>query len=384
MREALGRASVCGVEYSDRVPLLLDTNTTTPQKTRIPPPRRASIGLRSRLARSFERRKANRPTVDRQTFEVETRRGKARIMGVSPFLPNSCNDLRSWPPPSRLGVLLATPIAQTSILPVDEVRPGMVGIGRTVFDGTDSRSSRSTFSACCETSSARRNLDSRAARGRAARQDRRHRRHERQSRLHRRPTARRGVVLAGPVFDRADCRHHADRGDDGRHEPRPRGHAPGRDVVAADTARATRSGAATSAAPVRSSMMPRRRSSCGRCHGSHASERHAAADCRAADCAGFAASVIDRSHRRRSAASCRFRARSLPAAAVAATTDRPLRPGDAMGVALLTGDFMLGATGTVTYVDGDRVYGVRPSDVQPRTDAVSADAAPTCRSCCPA
>lgn len=36
---------------------------------------------------------------------------------------------------------------------------------------------------------------------------------------------------------------------------------------------------------------------------------------------------------------------------------RPLRPGDAMGVALLTGDFMLGATGTVTHVDGDRLYG---------------------------
>jgi hypothetical protein len=34
-----------------------------------------------------------------------------------------------------------------------------------------------------------------------------------------------------------------------------------------------------------------------------------------------------------------------------------LRPGDAMGVALMTGDFMLGATGTVTHVDGDRVYG---------------------------
>ena len=28
-----------------------------------------------------------------------------------------------------------------------------------------------------------------------------------------------------------------------------------------------------------------------------------------------------------------------------------------MGVALMTGDFMLGATGTVTYVDGDRIYG---------------------------
>ena len=39
-----------------------------------------------------------------------------------------------------------------------------------------------------------------------------------------------------------------------------------------------------------------------------------------------------------------------------ATRDRPLRPGDAVGVGLLTGDFELGATGTVTHVDGDRVY----------------------------
>jgi SpoIVB peptidase S55 len=35
---------------------------------------------------------------------------------------------------------------------------------------------------------------------------------------------------------------------------------------------------------------------------------------------------------------------------------RPLAPGDAVGVSLLSGDFQLGATGTVTYVDGDRVY----------------------------
>ncbi|HYB96669.1 MAG TPA: SpoIVB peptidase S55 domain-containing protein [Vicinamibacterales bacterium] len=35
---------------------------------------------------------------------------------------------------------------------------------------------------------------------------------------------------------------------------------------------------------------------------------------------------------------------------------RPLQPGDAVGVGLLTGDFELGATGTVTHVDGDRVY----------------------------
>lgn len=36
---------------------------------------------------------------------------------------------------------------------------------------------------------------------------------------------------------------------------------------------------------------------------------------------------------------------------------RSLRPGDAMGVALMTGDFILGATGTVTHVEGDRLYG---------------------------
>src|SRR5688500_5332594 len=35
-----------------------------------------------------------------------------------------------------LGVL-ATPIAQTTTLPLDEVRPGMVGVGRTVFHGTE-------------------------------------------------------------------------------------------------------------------------------------------------------------------------------------------------------------------------------------------------------
>ncbi|HYE85005.1 MAG TPA: hypothetical protein VEA16_01530, partial [Vicinamibacterales bacterium] len=39
-----------------------------------------------------------------------------------------------------------------------------------------------------------------------------------------------------------------------------------------------------------------------------------------------------------------------------AAATKPLQPGDAVGVGLLTGDFELGATGTVTHVDGDRVY----------------------------
>jgi hypothetical protein len=35
----------------------------------------------------------------------------------------------------------------------------------------------------------------------------------------------------------------------------------------------------------------------------------------------------------------------------------PLREGDAVGVSLVTGEFEMGATGTITHIDGDRVYG---------------------------
>ena len=34
-----------------------------------------------------------------------------------------------------LGLLVAAPNAQLSVIPIDEVRPGMVGVGRTVFEG---------------------------------------------------------------------------------------------------------------------------------------------------------------------------------------------------------------------------------------------------------
>lgn len=53
----------------------------------------------------------------------------------------------------------------------------------------------------------------------------------------------------------------------------------------------------------------------------------------------------------------------LPTAAGAAAPgsglmpyDGPMKPGDAVGVNFVTGDLLLGATGTVTHVDGDRVY----------------------------
>jgi hypothetical protein len=40
----------------------------------------------------------------------------------------------------------------------------------------------------------------------------------------------------------------------------------------------------------------------------------------------------------------------------ASGSKRPLQGGDAIGVSLMSGDLELGATGTVSYVDGDRVY----------------------------
>jgi hypothetical protein len=53
----------------------------------------------------------------------------------------------------------------------------------------------------------------------------------------------------------------------------------------------------------------------------------------------------------------------LPTAAGAAASnaglmpfDGPLKPGDAIGVNFVTGDLLLGGTGTVTHIDGDRVY----------------------------
>jgi len=47
---------------------------------------------------------------------------------------------------------------------------------------------------------------------------------------------------------------------------------------------------------------------------------------------------------------------AAPGSGQTATDDRSLAPGDAVGVILAGGDFEMGASGTVTYVDGSRVY----------------------------
>ena len=72
--------------------------------------------------------------------------------------------------------------------------------------------------------------------------------------------------------------------------------------------------------------------------------------------AGFDAAVIDPMSAAFAAAGFVPMSGDAQAPRGQATTNRTLAPGDAVGVALLTGDFELGATGTVTHVDGDRVY----------------------------
>ena len=74
--------------------------------------------------------------------------------------------------------------------------------------------------------------------------------------------------------------------------------------------------------------------------------------------AGFDASVLDPISPAFAAAGFvpMSSAAQSPGTMAASGSDRKLAPGDAVGVALLTGDFELGATGTVTHVDGDRVY----------------------------
>ena len=74
-------------------------------------------------------------------------------------------------------------------------------------------------------------------------------------------------------------------------------------------------------------------------------------------------------------------AKQTQSVSAASRSDHRLAPGDAVGVALLTGDFELGATGTVTHVDGDRVYafGHPLYNLGPTQFPMTA---PTCRRCC--
>ena len=169
----------------------------------------------------------------------------------------------------------------------------------------------------------------------------------------------------GPVCDRTDCGDHADRRDDGRGQPVTHcaWHAPGRDELAAYSSGSD--GDLESRSRARAAVCRRSLASdARRVAGTRVCRRAWRRCCSRSRCrwssAGFGADVLAPISDALTAAGF------LPVSASAARSqsrsngtpaERGFRPGEAMGVALMTGDFELGATGTVTYVDGDKVYG---------------------------
>jgi hypothetical protein len=262
-----------------------------------------------------------------------------------------------------LGVLLATPNAQTTTLPLEEVRPGMVGVGRTVFAGNELEDFKvHVLGVMRNVIGPKRSLIL--------------------ARLEGGPLAKTGVIAGmsgSPVY--VDGRlMGAVSYALGQFSTEPiAGITPIAEMIEATSlggsARGTRpvsiafpasprelldiwsrdlrhtrpfvdepsqalvvSGAATDLTRVSAMLRP------------------IAVPMIAS---GFDASVIDPLSPALAAAGfvpMSSSASQAQGARLSASEDRPLRPGDAVGVGLLTGDFELGATGTVTHIDGDRVY----------------------------
>ena len=102
-------------------------------------------------------------------------------------------------------------------MPLDEIKPGMAGIGRTVFEGTELQEFKAHILGVLRNMQgpnrdlilARLEGGPLAKTGVAAG-------HERQPGLHRRAADRRGVVFDRLVPDGSDRRHHAYCRDEGR------------------------------------------------------------------------------------------------------------------------------------------------------------------------
>ena len=260
-----------------------------------------------------------------------------------------------------IGVLLATPTAQTTTLPLDEVRPGMVGVGRTVFAGTELEDFKvHVLGVMRNVIGPKRSLIL--------------------ARLEGGPLAKTGVIAGmsgSPVYV------------DGRLMGAV-SYALGQfstEPIAGITPIAEMLDATMMSAPARGTRpvslswpaTPRElldiwSRDLGRARpfvddpsqallvsGGSTDLTRMTALLRPITVpmitSGFDASVIDPFAPSLSAAGfVPMSSSQSPGARMTASNDRPLRPGDAVGVGLLTGDFELGATGTVTHVDGDKVY----------------------------
>ncbi len=259
-----------------------------------------------------------------------------------------------------VGLVIVSPTAQTSVLPVDEVRPGMVGVGRTVFEGNTIEEFKvHILGVLKNVVGPRRNLVL--------------------ARLEGGPLAKTGVIAGmsgSPVY--VDGRLlGAVSYSLGQFSKEPiAGITPIGEMTDATALVASSPGArpvAMSWPPTAQELLAIWSRDLGRTRPFADDASHAllTADASIAPgmatllrpiavplvMTGFASEVLapltlaldERGFVPLSA--------SADQPIASPTTSRNLQPGAAMGVALLTGDFMLGASGTVTYIDGDRVYG---------------------------
>ena len=260
-----------------------------------------------------------------------------------------------------LGVLAAAPIAQTPYLPLDQVRPGMIGVGRTVFSGSKLEDFKvEVLGVMRNVIGPKRNLIL--------------------ARLEGGPLAKTGVIAGmsgSPVYVDGKLMG-AVSYSLGQFSTEPiAGITPINEMI--DATMMTAGPRATR--PVAMSLHPTPRElleiwsrDLGRSKpfvdepsqalvlsGASSDLTRMSAMLRPIAvpliASGFDASVFDSISPAFSAAGfVPMSNAQSPGAGVSASNSRPLQPGDAVGVALLTGDFELGATGTVTHVDGDRVY----------------------------
>ena len=260
-----------------------------------------------------------------------------------------------------LGVVVAAPLAQTTYLPLDQVRPGMIGVGRTVFSGTKLEDFKvEVLGVMRNVIGPKRNLIL--------------------ARLEGGPLAKTGVIAGmsgSPVYVDGKLMG-AVSYSLGQFSTEPiAGITPIAEMVdatmMAGTARATRP-VAMSLQPTPRELMEIWSRDLGRSKSFVEDPSQALVLSGASSdlgrlsamlrpiavpmtASGFDASVFDSISPSLSAAGfVPMTSTQSPGAGLSAANTRPLQPGDAVGVGLLTGDFELGATGTVTHVDGDRVY----------------------------
>ncbi len=260
-----------------------------------------------------------------------------------------------------IGVLVAAPLAQVVTLPLEDIRPGMVGVGRTVFTGTRLEDFKVEILGVMRNVLApKRNLIL--------------------ARLEGGPLAKTGVIAGmsgSPVYIDGKLVG-AVSYSLGQFSTEPiAGITPIAEMIDATMM----SGTARVSRPVAMSLQPTPRElmeiwsrDLGRANSFVDQPSHAlmlsggSADLGRMGAmlrpiavpmiaSGFDAAVLDPMSPAFAAAGfVPMSNAQSPGAGASAPSTQPLQGGDAVGVALLTGDFELGATGTVTHVEGDRVY----------------------------